>query len=98
MKTVAMRKAAKAKAKITKGVKGDPPKKKTKPGKSKKKYIGKPELHTTVTYAGRTKHYKKGEAEKTLKDLKSSVKSGKLKKVTRSDGRIDYTATKKKKS
>ena len=70
---------------------GDPPKKKTKPGKSKKKYTGKPEHHTKITYStGRVKHLRKGELEK-IKDYGSAMRSGKLKKKVLSDGRIHYT-------
>ena len=87
-------------AKLAKGVKGDPPKKSSAKSKkpTKKKYTGRPEHHTQVTYGGRTQHYKKGEAEKTLKDFSSALKSGKIKKFTRNDGSIEYREVKKKKN
>jgi hypothetical protein len=78
-------------SKNTKAGPGDPPKKKTKPGKSKKKYTGKPEHHTKITYStGRVKHLRKGELEK-IKDYGSAMRSGKLKKKVLPDGRIHYT-------
>ena len=84
-------------SKIASGVKEDPPKKNA-PKKGKKTYTGRPEYHTKVTYGGRTKHYKKGEAEKTLTDFSDALKSGKIKKIIRSDGRIEYKQVKKKKN